>query len=215
MNKHQYLSDAKTAGATTLLFQSALPICVLGGGSSRAAAGAGGASRSGEARAIKLILKGGTNVPFSPQVEWLQNVLGPNLGALIGLEAKIDLSKRGVFPKGGGQIEATISTRNSVPGFSILERGQVKSVGGISWACGDGAEGDGDAMAEAAAQVLQASKALGGVDIKVEKCLEPKVSSSNRFPRNFAHHFADEVASRVLESALVRCCGPRQSAGCA
>jgi RNA 3'-terminal phosphate cyclase (ATP) len=184
--KHQYLSDAKTAGATTLLFQSALPICVLGGGRSRAAAGAGGADRGGgDAQAIKLILKGGTNVPFSPQVEWLQNVLGPNLGVLIGLDAKIDLSKRGVFPKGGGQIEATISTRSSVPGFSILERGQVKSIGGISWACGDGSEGDGDAMAKAAAQVLQASKALGGVDIKVEKCLEPKVSSSKCVAQNF------------------------------
>ncbi len=86
--KRTYTFDIKTAGSTSLLFQTLLyPFSLSEGG--------------------ELILKGGTYVPFSPSFHYLKYVFIPVV-KFLGLKAEIYLEKAGFYPKGGGEIRAKI-----------------------------------------------------------------------------------------------------------
>lgn len=94
-----FLFDIKTAGSTSLLFQTLLyPLALSKGG--------------------KLILKGGTHVPFSPSFHYIKYVFLPFIEVL-GLKADIKLEKAGFYPKGGGEIRANIFPWNNfiLPGM--------------------------------------------------------------------------------------------------
>lgn len=83
-----YIFDIKTAGSTSLLFQTLLyPLALSKGG--------------------ELILQGGTHVPFSPSFHYLKYVFLPVI-SFLGLKADIHLEKAGFYPKGGGRIKAKI-----------------------------------------------------------------------------------------------------------
>jgi RNA 3'-phosphate cyclase len=83
-----YFFDIKTAGSTSLLFQTLLyPLALSEGG--------------------ELVLKGGTHVPHSPSFHYLKYVFLLVVRAL-GLKAEVQLEKTGFYPKGGGKIKAKI-----------------------------------------------------------------------------------------------------------
>lgn len=83
-----YTFDIKTAGSTSLLFQTLLyPIALSQGG--------------------ELSLKGGTHVPFSPSFHYIKYVFLPFL-KFLGLKAEANLKKAGFYPKGGGEIKVNI-----------------------------------------------------------------------------------------------------------
>jgi len=162
LQQKEYLSDAKTAGATSLLLQSSLPVCSF-------------PSSMPAHSKTKLTLKGGTNVPFSPQFEYVQHVLLPNLRKLVGLEADVKLIRRGVFPKGGGVIEASVTAKESVEGFDVMERGKVTGLRGFSWACGGSAESEVEKMSLGVREELsKAGGDLRGAEVAFEKSVEGK-----------------------------------------
>lgn len=105
--------DIKTAGSITLVIQTLLPILTLGSGSS------------------EVTIKGGTDVPWSPPIDYLGQVVLPSLRPF-GADATIHLGKRGHYPKGGGQ--ATLKVRNvgGLKALKAVERGQVETIRGIS-----------------------------------------------------------------------------------
>ncbi|PMP69161.1 MAG: RNA 3'-phosphate cyclase [Thermodesulfobacterium geofontis] len=83
-----YTFNIKTAGSTSLLFQTLLyPLALSEGG--------------------ELILKGGTHVPFSPSFHYIKYVFLPFVEVL-GLKAEVQLEKAGFYPKGGGKIRVSI-----------------------------------------------------------------------------------------------------------
>ena len=115
-------ADAETAGATMLMLQSALPCCCV--------TGAGGGL-------TQLSLRGGTNVPFSPQLEYMQHITLPAIHRLLGVRATMNLQKRGCFPRGGGEVAVDIEPLpGSLPSFEMLERGRVAEIGGRVWSTG-------------------------------------------------------------------------------
>ena len=77
--KHEYVADTRTAGCIGLLAQVGLP-CALFAPSSEP---------------ITLILKGGTNVPMGPHIEYLTEVFKPILNKF-GADFEFTLLKR--FP---------------------------------------------------------------------------------------------------------------------
>ena len=81
-----FRADAETAGAVMLMLQSALPCCCFGV-----------ACHPG----TELVLMGGTNVPFSPQFEYMQHVTLAILRRVLALDVTLTLSRRGCFPRGG------------------------------------------------------------------------------------------------------------------
>lgn len=97
----------ETAGPVTLLAQALLPAVV--------------ASR----RPVRLVLRGGTNVAWSPQWDDLQHVHLPLL-TRFGVESEARLVKRGFFPQGGGAVELDVHAP-SLRQVNLTERGEVRA----------------------------------------------------------------------------------------
>ena len=76
--------DVKTAGSVTLVLQSVFLPCLLSG------------------KPITITLKGGTDVPFSPGVDYFSNVF---LSFFREYGVKFEVLNRGYYPKGGGVVK--------------------------------------------------------------------------------------------------------------
>ncbi|DBA00156.1 TPA: hypothetical protein N0F65_000479 [Lagenidium giganteum] len=81
-----FIGDAKTAGSVSLMIQAALPALLF------------------SAKSSTVTLRGGTDVDFSPPIEFMR---GPFRQLLAGFGAAFDIAvkKRGFFPEGGGEVE--------------------------------------------------------------------------------------------------------------
>ncbi|WP_225741360.1 RNA 3'-terminal phosphate cyclase [Halorussus halophilus] len=100
--------DIGTAGSVTLLFDTVLPI----------------ASRFDDS--YQLTVTGGTDVKWAPTVEYYRQVKLPLL-ARYGMDAEVELSKTGFYPRGGG--EATLRTEPSrLRSIPLPERGTLECV---------------------------------------------------------------------------------------
>ncbi len=77
-----------------------------------------------------VVIKGGTHVPLSPSVTYLQKVYLP-IVMKFGLVANIKLSKWGWYPKGNGEIDIEIHPAN-LQGIDLLERGELRDTEVIS-----------------------------------------------------------------------------------
>ncbi|MEM0452088.1 MAG: RNA 3'-terminal phosphate cyclase [Nitrososphaerota archaeon] len=108
--------DAGTAGSTTLMLQSLMPTMAF-------------ASESVE---VKLI--GGTNNPMAPPVEYLQWVLMPILEKM-GCRFRVELLKRGFYPRGGGVVKACSDPVDILKPVKIVEFKGVKKIRGLSYSC--------------------------------------------------------------------------------
>jgi len=109
----RYAFDVRTAGSITLIMQTLLPILAFAGGESEVA------------------LSGGTNVPWSPPIDYMKQVLLPNLSCF-GAQAWVELQRRGYYPKGGGQAILRVRGTDGFTGVRLVERGKVERVRGIS-----------------------------------------------------------------------------------
>ena len=83
--------DVGTAGAIPLVLQTLLPVCVAAPGPTR------------------LTLRGGTDVPFAPTIDWVRWAYAPYLSALADI--RIDVPRRGFAPEGGGLVEVEVVPR--------------------------------------------------------------------------------------------------------
>lgn len=119
----EYSADPGTAGATTLLLQVSLPTLLF--------------SNSPEPEISILRLKGGTNAIQAPQIDYTERIFLPFIKKHFDIDVKLDISCRGYYPKGGGQIQVTVSTRSTpLPSFTLLERGAVTAVRGRAYVAG-------------------------------------------------------------------------------
>nr|CAG4648650.1 EOG090X05X4 [Polyphemus pediculus] len=109
--------DAKTAGSVTLIIQAALPILVYA------------------ARKSCLIVKGGTNVDFSPPIDYFVRVFPP-LVQRFGVGLDCQLIRRGLNPKGGGEVHLTVSPVERMTGAVLDSPQQLKRVDGVSFVAG-------------------------------------------------------------------------------
>ena len=103
----------KTAGSITLVLQALLPAMAFVGGS--------------------FEITGGTDVPWSPPVDYLRNV---TLFALerMGLRAEIEVRRRGHYPRGGGLVVGGVEPWEERKPLRALEWERVERFGGISHA---------------------------------------------------------------------------------
>ncbi len=84
-----YNIDIGTAGSITLLLQCLVPVA------------------SAAQEPVTLDITGGTDVAWSPPVDYMAHVLLPVLEAM-GLKCSIELYRRGYFPRGSGRVTAII-----------------------------------------------------------------------------------------------------------
>lgn len=106
--------DVGTAGSVTLIMQTILPILAF------------------SERRVEVTLKGGTDVPWSPPIDYVKHVMLPHLSR-IGYYAEVSLLRRGHYPRGGGVVKLrTLNTPKTFTPLNLTERGRVKNVKGVS-----------------------------------------------------------------------------------
>jgi len=105
-----------TAGSITLLLQCVIPIAFFAEDKTR----------------IRVI--GGTDVRWSPSIDFYKNVFLPAI-RLMGCDVKIDLIKRGFYPKGGGIVDVNINPleKNGLKGIILDKEIKRNDVSGISF----------------------------------------------------------------------------------
>ena len=81
--------DVGTAGSISLILQVLIPVVAI------------------SQKKISLTIKGGTDVLWSPSIDYTQHVL-KEAYARMGLNFSIELIKRGYYPKGGGEIKLQV-----------------------------------------------------------------------------------------------------------
>lgn len=91
-----YEIDFGTAGSIPLYLQTLLPVSMLLSGK------------------LTLKVKGGTDVPMGPTMEFTREAFLPFIRAF-GADVEIDVEKRGYYPKGGGSIVLKVNKVNFKP----------------------------------------------------------------------------------------------------
>ncbi|AFY76977.1 MAG: RNA 3'-phosphate cyclase [Hydrococcus sp. C42_A2020_068] len=105
--------EGGSAGAVTLILQTILLPLALSKGDS------------------VVILKGGTHVPWSPPVTYIEQVYLPIVKQL-GVQAEVDLRAWGWYPTGGGEVELRVKGSGTLRGIQLLERGNLQQVRGLA-----------------------------------------------------------------------------------
>ncbi len=105
--------DIGTAGSITLLLQAVLP------------------SLAFAAEPVNLRIRGGTDVAWSPPIDTFCNVFLPHLQEL-GVRVKLEVIKRGHYPKGGGEVYMQTQPIQSVANIQKTRQGQLVRIQGIS-----------------------------------------------------------------------------------
>jgi len=84
-------------------------------------------------REIDAEITGGTDVEWSPPIDYTKNVLIPIISKM-NYKCEIEILKRGYYPKGGGKVRAKFYPAKKLEAIKINERGKLKKISGISHA---------------------------------------------------------------------------------
>ncbi|MDH3793700.1 MAG: RNA 3'-terminal phosphate cyclase [Nitrosopumilus sp.] len=87
------VEDIGTAGSIPLILQALIPVIAI------------------SQKKLNLTIKGGTNVLWSPSIDYIQHVLGEAYSRM-GIKFSLELSKRGYYPKGGGRVQLQVYPNN-------------------------------------------------------------------------------------------------------
>jgi RNA 3'-terminal phosphate cyclase (ATP) len=108
-----YAFDIKTAGSSSLVFQTLLPPLLFAG------------------KPSNITIKGGTHVPFSPTYHYISEVFIPMLKC-IGIHAECSISRYGFYPRGGGETSFSVFPVEHIKGIHLLSKGDLLSLRGYS-----------------------------------------------------------------------------------
>jgi RNA 3'-phosphate cyclase len=101
--------DIGTAGSITLVLQTLVPICLFAESES------------------ELEITGGTDVSWSPNTTYFQHIFCDFLERM-GVQIKVDTTKYGFYPKGGGNVKVSIIPNRKLMPLNLVERGKLERV---------------------------------------------------------------------------------------
>ncbi len=131
-----YQWDIGTAGSTTLLVMTLLPLALF----------------ADEETVLRI--SGGLFQDFAPSAYHMQRVLFPTL-AKMGIKAGLEIIRPGYVPRGGGIIQVNIKPVDSrLRPLKLLKRGEVKEVNGFALCSHLGEQRVSQRMAEECRRVL-------------------------------------------------------------
>ena len=105
--------DVGTAGSVTLVLQTLMPVFPFLRGK------------------VEIEITGGTDVKWSPPVDYLRLVTLPTL-AKMGYQGKLEVVQRGHYPRGGGAVRFVATPSPLLGSITGLERGDVTEIVGMS-----------------------------------------------------------------------------------
>lgn len=85
----ELIEDVKTAGSISLILQVLIPVVSI------------------SQKKLSLIIKGGTDVLWSPSMDYTQHVLKEAYSRM-GIEFSVEIIKRGYYPKGNGEVRLEV-----------------------------------------------------------------------------------------------------------
>jgi RNA 3'-terminal phosphate cyclase (ATP) len=100
--------DIGTAGSIPLILQVLIPAASL------------------MKNSLKLSIIGGTDVPWSPTIDYTKHVFA-EVFSRIGLDFTLETKRRGYYPKGGGLVETQIQPCKNMNPISLLERSTISA----------------------------------------------------------------------------------------
>lgn len=107
MQKKSIKIDVGTAGSITLILQTIIPAASISG------------------KRIDVELKGGTDVRWSPTLDYLRFVVLPAFN-MLGINFSIDVQKRGYYPVGGGSVKTVIEPCTKLGTFEMIKAPKVE-----------------------------------------------------------------------------------------
>lgn len=107
-------AEIGTAGSIPMLIMTVLPICAFA-----------------KNPVTLKISKGGTDVRFSPTINYLINVFLKILSRM-GLRAQIEVKRYGYYPKGMGEVTLKVQPCKELQPIKLEEFGRIKRVEGVS-----------------------------------------------------------------------------------
>jgi RNA 3'-terminal phosphate cyclase (ATP) len=107
--------DVGTAGSVTLVLQTLMPILAFAPGP------------------VQLEIAGGTDVKWSPPIDYLRLVILPILKK-IGYNGDLETVRRGYYPKGGGLVKFSTMGASRLHGLLFEKPGSISKIYGISHA---------------------------------------------------------------------------------
>ncbi len=111
----KYSFNIGTAGSISLVLQAILPaISKIDG-------------------LFDIHLIGGTDVAWSPPIDYLDHVLFPVLRRM-GISIQLELKKRGYYPKGGGEVFIKVKGTSEIKQINAIYRPDIVYISGISHA---------------------------------------------------------------------------------
>lgn len=109
----EFKFDVGTAGSISLVLQALMPAAAF------------------SPRGMRLRITGGTDVKWSPTIDYVRFVVLPVL-KLMGYEASLKVERRGHYPRGGGAVSVTISSAGRLKNLVLRERGELEAISGLS-----------------------------------------------------------------------------------
>jgi len=98
----ELIENVRTAGSISLILQVLIPVIAI------------------SQKKLDLTIKGGTDVLWSPTIDYTQHVLREAYSRM-GIEFSLELCKRGYYPKGGGKINLHVNP-SSLKSISFTKR---------------------------------------------------------------------------------------------
>jgi len=151
--------DIETAGSITLLLQSLLLPVIFSG------------------KNIKIEVIGGTDVNWSPQIDYFKEVIMPSL-AQYAEKIEVKTEKRGYYPKGNGKVILKVKSKydqetfNQAPKFDLVNYGNLLQIRGISHASKDLEKAEvSERQAKAARFELSSLKVPIKIDLQYQETL--------------------------------------------
>jgi len=105
--------DVGTAGSISLVLQALMPTAAF------------------SSSKTEFEITGGTDVRWSPTIDYVRFVVLPNLSKL-GYLADLRLIHRGHYPKGGGRVSMLVHPCKGLTPLQLTEQSEIKAVRGIS-----------------------------------------------------------------------------------
>jgi RNA 3'-phosphate cyclase len=109
-----YVFDVGTAGSISLILQSCLIPATLS-----------------KAR-IRLTVRGGTDVKWSPPIDYMRLVHLPILSRF-GPQSYLEIASRGFYPEGGGEVSLELDPIGGLNAVDLSKRGSEQGIDGVAF----------------------------------------------------------------------------------
>jgi RNA 3'-phosphate cyclase len=139
--------DIGTSGSITLMLQCLAPLAAFAGAPTR------------------LVIRGGTNVRWSPPTPFMENVIWAALRPM-GFQGSLSVQREGFYPKGGGLVTAEFNPVESLTHLTAHRR-SVSAARGVS-ICGRLPEHVAERQRRAAEARLEEAGLDADIDVKIE-----------------------------------------------